>query len=73
MKKHFNVGEIPGLAYAVFPVPRPNHCKENKLATCFPSAAKVTLENGKLVTMSEFKTGDKVQTGNEEKKSSAVK
>ena len=50
-----------------FPVHRPNHCKENKPAACFPSAAKVTLKNGKLVKMSELKTGDKVQTGNEEK------
>ena len=55
-----------------FPVPRPDNCMDNKLATCFPSASKVTLENGKLVTMSELKTGDKVQTGNKEKKFSVV-
>ena len=30
---------------------------------CFPSMAKVKLENGKTVTMSELQTGDRVQTG----------
>ena len=30
---------------------------------CFPSSARVTLENGKLVAMSELQTGHKVQTG----------
>ena len=30
---------------------------------CFPSTAKVSLENGKYVTMSELRTEDKVQTG----------
>ena len=30
---------------------------------CFPSNAKVNLENGKSVTMSELKIGDLVQTG----------
>ena len=43
-----------------------------KTPTCFPSAAKVTLKNGKLVTMSELKIGDKVQTGNKEIKFSLV-
>ena len=30
---------------------------------CFPSFAKVNLENGKSVTMSELQVGDRVQTG----------
>ena len=30
---------------------------------CFPSLAKVKLENGKSLAMSELQIGDKVQTG----------
>ena len=30
---------------------------------CFPSFAKVKLENGKPLAMSELQIGDKVQTG----------
>ena len=30
---------------------------------CFPSTAQVNLENGKPVTMSELKIGDRIQTG----------
>ena len=30
---------------------------------CFPATARLTLENGKSITMSELQTGDKVQTG----------
>ena len=30
---------------------------------CFPSTARVNLENGNLVTMSELQIGDRVQTG----------
>ena len=30
---------------------------------CFPSTARVSLENGKLVTMGELQIGDQVQTG----------
>ena len=30
---------------------------------CFPSTAKVNLQNGKTLTMSELQIGDKVQTG----------
>ena len=33
------------------------HCK------CFPSIARVSLENGKSKTMTELQIGDKVQTG----------
>ena len=31
--------------------------------SCFPSTARVSLENGKSLTMSELQTGDRVQTG----------
>ena len=31
---------------------------------CFPSAARVSLENGQTVIMSELQAGDKVKTGN---------
>ena len=31
--------------------------------SCFPSAARVNLDNGKLGAMSELQVGDKVQTG----------
>ena len=37
--------------------------KPKKKKSCFPSTAKVTLEDRSLVTMSERKIGDKVQTG----------
>ena len=30
---------------------------------CFPSSARVNLENGKSVTMSQLQKGDKVETG----------
>ena len=30
---------------------------------CFPSTARMTLESGKSVTMSELQTGDRVQAG----------
>ena len=30
---------------------------------CFPSVARVSLENGKSVSMSELQKGDRVQTG----------
>ena len=30
---------------------------------CFPSTAKVNLENGNLVSMSELQCGDRVQAG----------
>ena len=32
---------------------------------CFPSSARLQLENGKSVTMSELQVGDQVQTGTE--------
>ena len=37
---------------------------EDPPSKCFPSKTQIKLENGKIVTMSELKTGDKVQTGN---------
>ena len=33
--------------------------------SCFPSMAKIKLENGVSITMSELQVGDQVQTGNE--------
>ena len=36
---------------------------QKRNAECFPSAAKVQLENGKIVTMSQLRIGDRVQTG----------
>ena len=36
---------------------------ENHTPKCFPSAARVSLENGKLVKIAELQTGDRVQTG----------
>ena len=38
---------------------RCKHCGE-----CFPATARLSLENGKSVTMSELRVGDRVQTGN---------
>ena len=32
-------------------------------SSCFPSEAKVQIENGKSVVMSELQIGDRVQTG----------
>ena len=40
-----------------------NATEECDTANCFPSTAKVNLENGKSVRMSELQVGDKVQTG----------
>ena len=36
---------------------------------CFPSSARISLENGKKVTMSELQIGDRVQTGKITRKS----
>ena len=39
-------------------------CKcKNHAPKCFPAAARVSLENGKLVQMSELQIVDRVQTG----------
>ena len=38
-------------------------CSGTCRADCFPSTAKVTLENGKSIKMSELQVGDRVQTG----------
>ena len=40
-----------------------NAKKQEKKSKCFPSVAKVMLENGTSVRMSELQAGDKVQTG----------
>ena len=42
------------------------YCKKNcPKKTCFPAIARLTLLNGKTVTISELHPGDKVQTGND--------
>ena len=35
----------------------------NRTPGCFPAEARISLENGKAVKMSELKVGDRVQTG----------
>ena len=40
-----------------------NCCTCTGKKTCFPSSARVSLENGKTVRMSELQIGDRVQTG----------
>ena len=45
----------------------PANCCDGKNGGCgcFPSAAKVSLENGKSLVMSELQVGDRVQAGME--------
>ena len=38
-------------------------CDSGDSSDCFPSSARVSLEDGKSVLMSDLKIGDKVQTG----------
>ena len=38
-------------------------CQGNTKVACFPSMARVSLENGKSVTMAELQVGDRVQAG----------
>ena len=45
------------------PPPPPTTTTTAAVSTCFPSAARVTLENGQSVTMSQLQVGDRVQTG----------
>ena len=40
-----------------------DECYECCNCACFPSMAKVQLQNGKTVTMSELQIGNQVQTG----------
>ena len=40
------------------------HCCVGCVLQCFPSTARVSLENGESVSMSELQKGDRVQTGN---------
>ena len=47
----------PNVCFLVPPPPPPPP------PSCFPSTARVTLENGKSVTMSELRKGDKVEAG----------
>ena len=35
----------------------------SKSSSCFPSFAKVNIENGKVITMSDLQLGDRVETG----------
>ena len=44
-------------------VPGHHRCKSSCDGGCFPGTARLTLENGKSITMSELQIGDKVQTG----------
>ena len=56
------------------------YCEEHNLCecdtgccqcgNCFPSTARVSLENGKVKTMSELNVGDRVQTGKSTENSS---
>ena len=41
----------------------PTSKEEECGGTCLPSTARVSLENGKSVAMSELRVGDRVQTG----------
>ena len=34
-----------------------------KSSSCFPSFAKVMIENGKMITMSDLQLGDRLETG----------
>ena len=64
--QYYGVVNCPSLCYAkcgntyhCCVAPPPPQESEN----CFPSSARVLLENGKSVTMSELQIGDRVQTG----------
>ena len=43
--------------------PPPSTAAPDSPDSCFPSHAKVNLENGKSLTMSELQVGDKIKTG----------
>ena len=63
---YFGVSSCPTLCFA--DCGHTYHCCDASMTTaepntCFPFAARVTLENGKSVTMSELQVGDTVQTG----------
>ena len=53
------VEQIPGNVYALMD----SVLFTDKKKGCFPSTARVNLENGKVIKMSELQIGDKVQTG----------
>ena len=42
-------------------IPKCCKCKDYT-PKCFPAGARVSLENGKLIKMSELQTGDRLQT-----------
>ena len=52
-----NHGAVCGLNY------NRDDCCTYPEPACFPASARVSLENGKSIQMSELKVGDKVQTG----------
>ena len=61
----FHVNAIIFIFYhhSLVPTPPPPPKQPPPSGGCFPSTARVTLKNGKSITMSELQTGDKVQTG----------
>ena len=42
---------------------KPTTTTKKRKPPCFPSTARVSLENGKSVIMSELQVGDRAQTG----------
>ena len=56
--------------YLVAQNPNSHFCcgkrERDAFTACFPSTARVSLENGETVTMAELRRGDKVQTGRKE-------
>ena len=54
----------PSNDYDIFDDEGKECCKcQKKKKVCFPAAARVSLENGKHIKMSELQIGDRVQTG----------
>ena len=45
-----------------FDIPALDSCCECSPITCFPSRARVSLENGETVTMADLKRGDRIKT-----------
>ena len=50
------------ITYCCWPAENRDECHEHK-GTCFPSTAKLRLQDGRSVAMSELQVGDRVQTG----------
>ena len=51
---------VPQCRYCHNPIPK---YQTTTTKPCFPSTARVNLQNGKTVAMSELQIGDSVQTG----------